>query len=240
MSAFSWFSVLEEELYKKLEFVDAAGLFKLRAFANALKETILDELAIGQATRQYKGHDHAPDTVSGEFGGRPVARGPMFTGGGLGQIWLVPYISSAATWTRADNTLNTARPSNMFYVPVSQGIISTGAPPTTPPYLEAILNVDFTAPAGSPSLDMRMTNLSWGGASAVTVVTAGAGSFSGQVVISGIHASQGWNRMNLELRSNLSGVGTGINVNILDMIILERPSTSVPASSGSAKLGGTS
>jgi len=237
MSSFSWFSALQETLWSAKEFVDSGGLFRLRAFANALYETLLDDMPRGAAARQYKGHNHAPDTSAGEFGGRPVARGTLQAAGALGQSWLSPTISVASTWIRADNNLGSARPGQMFYAPVSRGIVST-LPIAAPPYLEALIHLDYTAPAGSPSLDVRITNLSYGGASAVCAVTAGAGSASGLFTITKIPAFQGWNRLNLEVRSNLSGVGGSLTVDLLDLIILERPSVSVPASAGSASLGG--
>jgi len=207
-----FFTALNDALLDADESGDAETHTRAYAFGNALFEGIFDKRAPGASSQRIQGHDHTDSTVSGYQGGRPLARHVCYNAyraDNSSVYYASP--SSASSWVSFDEhwsstyqrTTNTA--AELFRTYISAGWDSTGTgTPSSPPYLNVRLLLNWTPTASSVEWDVRVKNIVSGRYSQTqTVISTSTSQHIQWMDITLVPASDGWCGFDIEvLRRN--------------------------------------
>lgn len=241
---FRWWCDLNDELAATDEWGDSELWFRLFSKANAMFEAIGDTSASPTAGQKVKGHDHTPSTVSGYQGGRPLARNTQYIGGKGRTPMFTCDVTSAGTYVKADsgNTAKFQRSGNglpLFKMEVSQGLDSTGSPPSSAPYLTARVFLRWVDTLANVSA--RFYNSTTGEYSAVTTTSptrTAPDSNRADIEIDFIPCQSGTNNLDLEITSDRASA-TDVTVEVEKVVIQEVAGVGgSSASSGNVALGG--
>ena len=241
---YRWWCDLNDELAATDEWGDSELWFRLFTKANAMFEAIGDSSASPTASQKVKGHDHAPSTVTGYQGGRVLARNTQYSGGKGRTPMFTCDVTSAGTYVKADsgNTAKFQRSGNgqpLFKMEVSEGLISSGNPPSSAPYLTARVFLRWVDTLANVSA--RFYNSTTGDYSAVTTTSptrTAPDSNRADIEVDFIPCQGGTNSLDLEITSDRAS-GTDVTVEVEKVIIQEVAGVGgETASSGNVALGG--
>lgn len=201
-------ATLDSDLAASLETLDAYTLKILFWSLNALYTHTMDSYPPGGTSQRIRGHDHHTIADGGD-GGRPIPRGCIYYAGSPGVAWQESTCTVLNQWEYTDldlayRRLSTGTPNAatgagatiMWEAYVSEGMNSTGNPPTSNPYLVAQVYTGLLNNA-----DLRIYNATTGTLSPVVNVTT-ASFPDGWVQINKVPCQGGtWNDFTLQIRS---------------------------------------
>lgn len=222
----SAFSPLDDALVGSHVWVDPILIHRLYSFVSGLFEGVHDWRAPGAASQICRGHDHTP---SG-YGGRVVARGRQYTAA-TGDSPLYTLTSLAGSWREVDyddtNGRTAANIGMIRYLP-SEGINTSGSPPSAPPYLTALIFVNVEM-SDSATVKFRFWQTGTGNYSDEATFTAS--SYSGWLVVDKIPCSDS-STNDLTLQVHVLGEIEG-SIQVWAIQLTEEPGGSAATDAGS-------
>ena len=217
---------LDDKLLDDVSWMPLHAYFWKLAFwsANALYEGILNRASPGASSQEIKGHDH----YASGYGGRAIGHGCIWSHHNvhgaygwitatLGTVNQWEYADLSETYRRTNSTPNATTGANstapLIKAYVTTGFTSSGAPPSSTPYLGAWIYVSPTD--STTTVEARLYNQTTATRSPAVTVTNDAWTYIRFVPCSG----GAWNDFDVQIRR--TNTTTSNSVSVKGLIIVE-------------------